>query len=143
MVSMTIPRKNSTPIRDSPLHQYHLSFILNSDIYFQVASKLSRCSRNSFSSLSRIMNQNYFFKKLVFTPCKLNSHYKAWTYKKKEHKKIKAYRKSLYEKPTVSKCLLILHLKTLRSQVKQKYSIAREFQGLAVRGKKLLTQKSL
>ena len=26
---------------------------------------------------------------------KLNSHYKAWSYKKKKHKKIKAYRKSL------------------------------------------------
>ena len=25
----------------------------------------------------------------------LNSHYKAWSYKKKEHKKIKAYRKSV------------------------------------------------
>ena len=26
---------------------------------------------------------------------RLNSHYKAWSYKKKEHKKIKAYRKSV------------------------------------------------
>ena len=26
---------------------------------------------------------------------RLNSHYKAWSYKKKKHKKIKAYRKSL------------------------------------------------
>ena len=26
---------------------------------------------------------------------RLNSHYRAWSYKKREHKKIKAYRKSL------------------------------------------------
>ena len=26
---------------------------------------------------------------------RLNSHYKAWSYKKKKHKKIKAYRKSV------------------------------------------------
>ena len=34
---------------------------------------------------------------------RLNSHYKAWSYKKKrkKHEKIKAYRKSLYKEPTV------------------------------------------
>ena len=46
---------------------------------------------------------------------RLNSHYKAWSYKKKEQKKIKAYRKSLYKERTVNKCLLILELKPLRS----------------------------
>ena len=45
---------------------------------------------------------------------RLNSHYKAWSYKKKGHKKIKAYRKSLYKEPTVNKCLLILDLKPFR-----------------------------
>ena len=45
---------------------------------------------------------------------KPNSHYKAWSYKKKEHRKIKAYRKSLYNGPTVNRCLLILDLKPLR-----------------------------
>ena len=42
----------------------------------------------------------YFFIFLFFfnwdsLHARLNSHYKAWSYKKKKHKKIKAYRKSL------------------------------------------------
>ena len=41
----------------------------------------------------------------------LNSHYIAWSYKKKKHKKIKAYSESLNKKPPVNKCLLILDLK--------------------------------
>ena len=45
---------------------------------------------------------------------KPNSHYKAWSYKKKEHRKIKAYRESLYNGPTVNRCLLVLDLKPLR-----------------------------
>ena len=32
----------------------------------------------------------------------------AWSYKKKKHKKIKAYRRSLQKEPTVNRCLLIL-----------------------------------
>ena len=51
---------------------------------------------------------------------RLNSHYKIWSYKKKEHKMIKGYWKSLYKEPTVNSCLLILDLKALRSQVKGK-----------------------
>ena len=43
-----------------------------------------------------------------------NSHYKAWSYKKKKHKKIKAYQKSLQKEPTDNRCLLILDLKPLR-----------------------------
>ena len=52
------PKKKLNPYsRFSPSSiPFTLSFILNTDIYFQVASKFSRCSRNSFSSLSRIMN---------------------------------------------------------------------------------------
>ena len=46
---------------------------------------------------------------------RLNSHYKAWSYKKKKHKKIKAYRKSLKKEPTVNRCPLTLHLKPFRS----------------------------
>ena len=46
--------------------------------------------------------------------------------RKKEYKKIKAYRKSLYKEPTVDMCLLILDLKPLRSKVKGKHSIGRE-----------------
>ena len=73
---------------------------------------------------------------------RLNCHYNDWSYKKKKHKKIKAYRKSVWKEPTAKKCLLILDLKPFRSQVKGKHSIGREFQSLTVRGKKLLTQTS-
>ena len=38
-----------------------------------------------------------------------------WSYKKKKHKKVKAYRKSIYKEPTVKRYLLILDLKPLRS----------------------------
>ena len=41
---------------------------------------------------------------------RLNSHCKAWSYKKKKRKRIKAYRKSLQKEPIVSRCLLILDL---------------------------------
>ena len=54
---------------------------------------------------------------------RLNSNYKGWSYKNKKHKKIKEYRKSVQEKPTVKRYLLILDLKLFRSQVKGKYSI--------------------
>ena len=46
---------------------------------------------------------------------RLNSHYKAWSYMKKNHKKIKAYRKSALKEPAVKRCLLILILKRFRS----------------------------
>ena len=46
---------------------------------------------------------------------RLNSHCKTWSYKKKKHKKIKAYRKSLQKEPTVKRCLLILDLKSFKS----------------------------
>ena len=70
---------------------------------------------------------------------RLSSHCKARSYKEKKHKKIKAYRKHLQKEPTINRCLLILDLKPFRSLVKGKHSIGREFQSLAVRGKKLLT----
>ena len=41
---------------------------------------------------------------------RLNSYYKAWSYKKKKHKKVKTYRKSTQKQPTVKRCLLILDL---------------------------------
>ena len=82
---------------------------------------------------------NYFFFNWDSLHKRLSSHYKACTYKKKKHKKVKAYKKSVKKEPTVKRYLLILDLKPLRSQVKGKHSIGREFQSLAVRGKKLLT----
>ena len=50
---------------------------------------------------------------------KLNSHFKAWSYTKKKHKKIKAYRKSIQIKPLNQSYLLILsvNLKPFRSSV--------------------------
>ena len=63
---------------------------------------------------------------------RLNSNYKAWSYIKKKHKKIKTCRKSLWKDLTVNRCLLILDLKPFRLEVKAKHSIVREFQSLAV-----------
>ena len=88
-----------------------------------------------------LLNQSFFNWDSLHA--RLNSHCKAWSYKKKKHKKIKAYRKSVQKEPIVKRCLLIQDLKPLRSQVKGKYSKRREFQSLAVRGKTLLTQTSL
>ena len=70
---------------------------------------------------------------------RLNCHYEAWSYKKQEAQKIKAYRESVEKEPTVKRCLLILDLQPFRSLVKGKHSIGREFQSLAVQGKKPLT----
>ena len=46
---------------------------------------------------------------------RLNSHYEAWSYKKKKHKQIKVYRKSVLKEPTVERYLSILDLKPFRS----------------------------
>ena len=67
---------------------------------------------------------------------RLNSHFEAWSCKKKKHKKIKAYRKSVWKEPSVKRCLLIIDL---NHRSKKKHSIGREFQSPAVQGKKLLT----
>ena len=88
------------------------------------------------------------FQRLPFLNCdslhaRLNSHNEAWSYKKKKHKNITAYRKSVQKEPTVKRCLLILDLKPPRSQVKGKHSKDREFQSLVVWRKKLLTETSL
>ena len=69
---------------------------------------------------------------------RLNSHCEAQSYKKKKHTKIKAYWKSVYKETIVKSCLLILNLNSFRPYVKGKHSIGREFQSLAVRGKKPL-----
>ena len=46
---------------------------------------------------------------------RLNSHYEAWSYKKKKYEKIKAYTKSAQKKTTVKRYLLILDFKPFRS----------------------------
>ena len=47
----------------------------------------------------------------------------------------------IWKEPRVKKCLLILDLKPLRSQVKGKNSIGKGLQSLAVHGKKTRKQK--
>ena len=63
--------------------------------------------------------------------------------RKRSTKKLKhtqnLFRKSLHTGVYNLRCLLILDLKPFRSQVKRKYYIGREFQSLAVWGKKLFT----
>ena len=61
------------------------------------------------------IKQAVFFFNWDSLHARLNSHYKAWTYKEKKNKKIKAYRKSVQKKPTVKRCMLIPVLKPFRS----------------------------
>ena len=58
---------------------------------------------------------DFFFLNWDSLDARLNSHYKACSYKKKKNKKIKAYRKSVQKEPTIKRCLLILDLKSFRS----------------------------
>ena len=81
----------------------------------------------------------FFFFNWDSPHARLTSNYEAWSYKKRSTKRITGYRKSVSKEPTVKRCLLILNLKPLRSYVKGQHSIGREFQSLAVQGKKLLT----
>ena len=57
----------------------------------------------------------FFFFNWYSLQARLNSHYEAWSYKKRKHKKVKAYRKSIQKEPAVKRYLLILDLKPLRS----------------------------
>ena len=49
---------------------------------------------------SRIESRGFFFN-WDSLHARLNSHYKAWSHKKKKHKNIKAYRKSVQKKSTI------------------------------------------
>ena len=71
-----------------------------------------------------------FLKKLGFTPCKTEQPLQGMQLQEKEAQK---------EFSTINRCLLILDLKPFRLWVKEKHSIGRDFQSLAVRGKRLLT----
>ena len=61
------------------------------------------------------MSRNIYIFNFDLLHARLNSHYKAWSYKKKKHKKIKGYRKFPWKEPTVNRCLLTLDLKPFRS----------------------------
>ena len=60
------------------------------------------------------LNTNFFFN-WYSLHARLNSHYEAWSYKKKKQKNITACRKSAQTEPTSKRCLLILDFKALRS----------------------------
>ena len=79
--------------------------------------------QNTFGWLLLLFLGLYEISSLFFYICnnwdllhvRLNSHHEAWSYRKKRHKKIKAYRKSVQKEPSVKMCLLILDLKPFRS----------------------------
>ena len=48
------------------------------------------------------------------TPCKVEQALRGTSYKKKKHKKIRAYRKSVQKDPTVKRCLFFPELEPLR-----------------------------
>ena len=62
------------------------------------------CDKNEFHFLL-IKCFFFFFLYWDLLHARLNSHYKAWSYKKKKHKKIQAHRKSIQKEPTVKRCL--------------------------------------
>ena len=78
-------------------------FLLKFIFYFKGASKNCKSVRKGI-----------FFNWDLLHP-RLNSHYKAWSYKKNKQKKSKASRKSVLKESTVNRCLLILDLKPFRS----------------------------
>ena len=51
-------------------------------------------------------NQAHFFN-WDSLHARLNRHYNAWSCKKKKHKKITTYRKSIYKEPTVKKKMFV------------------------------------
>ena len=92
---------------------------------------VKNCNLHFFKIRYRFLFMLFFFG-LDSLHARLNSHYKAWSYKKNKHQKIKAYIKSLQEETAVNKCSLTLNLKPFRLQIKKEHSIARKFQNLAV-----------
>ena len=82
--------------------------------------------------------QHNFLKKLGFTPCKAEQPLRNMELQEK--KVLKDYRiQEICKKRTKSKVSVNSNLKSFRSEVKRKHSIYREFQSLAVRRMKLLT----
>ena len=60
----------------------------------------------------------FLYFKLGFTLCKADQPLQGMELQEKLHKKIKAYRKSLYNEPKVYRCLLILDLEPFRLYLK-------------------------
>ena len=135
--------------------QVKVLYIINRGIHFQYNHRSSswKFSKKCHSFFISILLSDCLdfeapsFKQFFYGDsllARLNSHYEAWSYKKKMCKKIfKAHTESAQKEPTVKMFLLILDLKPFRSQIEGNHSIGRESHSLAVRGKKLLTQTSL
>ena len=124
----------------------HKEFYYNIKVFVDYSSSTVHLKKTKTLHLQRnICNkyQEHTFFNWDSLHARLTSLYKAWDYKKKKHKKMKGYMKSPQKESTDNRCLLTLDLKSFRSQVKGKHFIGREFQSLAVQGKKLLTQTSL
>ena len=60
---------------------------------------------NNLIAGTHILTDNFFLYKKNWDSLhpRLNTHCKAWSYKKKEHKEVKAYRKPLYKEPKVNR----------------------------------------
>ena len=50
-----------------------------------------KISLSLYKSIYLLIHLNLFFFIGIFTPCKTESHYQEWGYKKKKYKNIKAY----------------------------------------------------
>ena len=152
-ISIWLRLKNGKNVIHIPLVKcrFYISCLFYPILFMKPINKLVRTGTNekpiatpsiwfkNATIKSKICFRDCFFLNCDSLHARLNSHHEAWSYKKKKHKKITAYRKSVQKEPTVKRCLLILDLKPPRSQVKGKHSQDREFQSLAVWGKKLLT----
>ena len=103
-----LPVWTSKKRAQKPFKALYLSIITQSICYNHV-----QCLYELSFWIHVLMTCNFFFN-WDSLQARLNSYYKAWSYKKKKHKKIKAYKKSVSEKPTVKRCLLIPDLKPFR-----------------------------
>ena len=57
--------------------------------------KSSKNESDKIKELEVTMEEFFFFFFWYSLHARLNSHYEAWSYKKRKHKKVKAYRKSI------------------------------------------------
>ena len=56
---------------------------------------ISLISKNEATKLMQLTHFFFFFFNWYSLHARLNSHYEAWSYKKRKHKKVKAYRKPI------------------------------------------------
>ena len=59
--------------------------------------KMRKRAENKMKALieKEVARSCFFFFNWYSLHARLNSHYEAWSYKKRKHKKVKAYRKSI------------------------------------------------